>query len=255
MSERGRRGTGTGGGRRSRGAARRGTDRALAKPLPLTPAQRLEIDKLVDGLSVLISGLDTGRRGFAEEVLRVVFENDAGAMAASNRLTSPGLALLLDEAESKVRVSPRSLTALLRVVAYDHLVGGRYWKRLLPSVKERLLPLVDPEDSTSPESMELLKDGAEQAVKFDLDPGATTEWVHERLRVLGREVRRNAGIGTYRRQLQRGVDLFASEDGLKRLLHVTEKLERAQVEEIERELERMGSALVAAAKKLKGRGR
>lgn len=228
---------------------------APVAPRPLTPEDRRNVDAIADAVEAWLADFENGKKLIGELALRDVFDQNPVDMVRSDRLGNPRLALLLERIEADGRVTARAFTVLLRVIGFDHVVRGRYWKRLTPSVKERLLPLVDPEEPASRESLARLNAAAEHAVAFDLDAQTAAVYVRELLRAEGRAPRRNARFQTFDGQLGRSEDLFGTQDGLSRLYVVCDALPRAQVTELERKLTRTAEAMLAAAKKLKGRGR
>lgn len=241
---------GSKGRRRGSGAKTERVVRVDVAPTAPTAADERAVDEIVDAIDAWVGDFDAGKTRVGEMILRVVFANDAKAMVRADRGSNPRLRLLLARAE-RGRLSQGAMSVLLRTVAYDHLVRGRYWKRLATPVKEALLPLADKDNPHEPPTLRQLNEAAEHAIDFDLDAAAATRWVRTQLARKGRKSGRKATSRTFHKDLDRSLDLFGTDDGVARLVTVADALDEGDRNALTKKLAATAEALLAAVKTLR----
>ncbi len=211
------------------------------------------VARVLDAMGDWIDAFEDGHRRVSQLMLTEIFDEDARAMLRADRGSNPRWRELLRRVPGQTGLSAKAVSVLARVGAYDELITGRYWKRLEPGLKERLLPLADRKDPGGRPTLSALDRAAKHCLDFDLDGPTAARFVDETLRQTGRHRRRSASRRTYETQVERTLDLFGDAAGLERFAEVSEALDETAREELSAKLERAAKRMLAAAKGLRRR--
>jgi len=209
------------------------------------------VGRVVDAVNQWVDESEAGQKVVGEAILGEIFDDDARAMVRSDRGTNPRYRRLSAMAGHGMRLTAGGLSVVVRITGFNHLVRGRYWKRLQPAVQRSLLPLADPERPGSAASLKRLNDAAAHCIDFDLDPEGATAYVREVRREQNQLPDRRATGKTYGRQLDASIELFGTPDALAHMVEVAGGMEDAERDELERKLKAAAEAFAAAAKALR----